>query len=79
MQFLKVEPQIELVEEAIRIVDSKVGQNHWLLYKSRLQKLYLSNQNLKRLHSVFISFSIISQGFWGWNPKYRGGNVKGVG
>jgi hypothetical protein len=18
------------------------------------------------------------QGFWGWNPKYKGGNVKGV-
>jgi hypothetical protein len=33
----------------------------------------------RRLQNAFISFSIISQGFWGQNSKYRGGNVKGVG
>jgi hypothetical protein len=34
---------------------------------------------IKRLQSAVISFSIISQGLRGRNPKYRGGNVKGVG
>jgi len=34
---------------------------------------------LTRLLNAFIAFSIISQGFWGRNPKYKGGNVKGVG
>jgi hypothetical protein len=33
---------------------------------------------LKRLQNAFNSFSIISQGFQGRNPKYRRGNVKGV-
>jgi hypothetical protein len=32
----------------------------------------------RRLQNVDISFSVISQGFWGWNPKYKRGNVKGV-
>ncbi len=32
----------------------------------------------KKLHNIFISFSIIFHKFRGWNPKYRGGNVKGV-
>jgi hypothetical protein len=34
---------------------------------------------LRRLHNAFISFSIISQGFWGHDLEDRGGNVKGVG
>jgi hypothetical protein len=34
---------------------------------------------LKRLQNTFISFFVISQGFWGRNLKYKGGNVKGVG
>jgi hypothetical protein len=33
----------------------------------------------RMLQNTFISFSIIFQGFWGWNLKYRRGNVKGVG
>jgi hypothetical protein len=32
----------------------------------------------RTLHNTFISFSINFQGFQGLNPKYRGGNVKGV-
>jgi hypothetical protein len=31
------------------------------------------------LQNTFITFSIIFQGFQGWNPKYRRGNDKGVG
>jgi len=31
-------------------------------------------KNKKCYHFI----SIILQGFQGWNPKYRGGNVKGV-
>jgi hypothetical protein len=34
---------------------------------------------LKILQNTFISFSFIFQGFQGINPKYRGGNDKGVG
>jgi hypothetical protein len=30
--------------------------------------------NIKYYHFIFI----ILQGFWGWNPKYRRGIVKGV-
>ncbi len=33
----------------------------------------------KRTQSTFISSSIILQGFWAQNPKYRRGNVKGIG
>jgi hypothetical protein len=44
----------------------------------RLQKLKLGSQKPRRLHSDFISFFVIPQGFWGQNPKYKGGNVKGV-
>jgi hypothetical protein len=33
----------------------------------------------KMLQNTFVAFSIIFQGFRGWNPKYEGGNVKGVG
>jgi hypothetical protein len=34
---------------------------------------------LRTLQNTFISFFVIFQGFWVQNPKYRGGNVKGVG
>jgi hypothetical protein len=34
---------------------------------------------LRRLRNAFISFSVISQEFPRWNPKCKGGNVKGVG
>jgi hypothetical protein len=33
---------------------------------------------LRTLQNTFISY-VIFQGFWGQNPKYRGGNIKGVG
>jgi len=33
----------------------------------------------KMLQNTFISFLVIFQGFQGWNPKYKGGSVKGVG
>jgi hypothetical protein len=33
----------------------------------------------RMLQNTFISFFVIFQGFWGQNPKYRKGNVKGVG
>jgi hypothetical protein len=32
-------------------------------------------KDIKYFHFI----SIILQGFWGWNPKYKGGNVMGVG
>jgi hypothetical protein len=31
-------------------------------------------KDIKYYHFIFV----ILQGFWGWNPKYKGGNVKGV-
>jgi hypothetical protein len=35
---------------------------------------------IRRLQNAFISFFVISlYGFQGRNPKYKGGNVKGVG
>jgi hypothetical protein len=34
---------------------------------------------LRALLNTFISFSIMFQRFRGQNPKYRRGNVKGVG
>jgi hypothetical protein len=33
----------------------------------------------RRIHNTLISFFVIFQKFWGWNPKYRGGNVNRVG
>jgi hypothetical protein len=33
----------------------------------------------KKIWNTLISFFVILQGFWGQNPKYKGGNVKGVG
>jgi hypothetical protein len=33
----------------------------------------------KRIQNIFISSSVILQGFQGRKPKYRGGNVKGLG
>jgi hypothetical protein len=33
----------------------------------------------KKIRNTFISFYVILQGFRGRNPKYRAGNVKGVG
>jgi hypothetical protein len=33
----------------------------------------------KRIYNFFISFISFTRISWGWNPKYRGGNVKGVG
>jgi hypothetical protein len=35
----------------------------------------LNSQKFRRLHNDFISFLVISQGFWGWNPKYKGGKL----
>jgi hypothetical protein len=34
---------------------------------------------LRTLHNTFISIFVIFQGFQGQTPKYRRGNVKGVG
>ncbi len=39
-----------------------------------------SKVDIKPLDITYFHFiSIILQAFRGWNPKYRGGNVKGVG
>jgi hypothetical protein len=33
----------------------------------------------RRIWNILISFSVIFPRIWGRNPKYKGGNVKGVG
>ncbi len=79
MQPLQIKPQIELLGEEVRIVNSKVGTKTIGCCTSWITKTIVEQLGAQKVIGDFISFFVISQGFQGQNPKYKRSNVKGVG
>jgi len=76
-----VEEEVKTTETKIqvKIIEPKVGIEPLVVVHVEITKTIVEEHMFRRIRNTLISFFVILQGFRGWNPKCRRGNVKGVG